>query len=56
MMTKATKGKRNHSKKLSRGKRLEATKPLDVPVHTTTTSSQPSENLSLNFTKIKYTN
>jgi len=54
-MAKATKGKRSHSKKLRRGKKLEATKPLDVPVHTTTTTnSGPTESVAFNYGSIKW--
>lgn len=46
--------RKNSKGQLHQGTKIEARKPLDVPVHTTTTSSSPSESISLNFTKIEY--
>jgi hypothetical protein len=47
---------KNSKNRLQRGKKIEARKPLDVPVHppTTTTNTSAGENLSLNFSKIEY--
>ena len=57
-MAKAAKGNQNHSKKLRRGKKLEASRPLFVAVeHGASTSNSnpgPTENISLNFTTLQW--
>jgi len=48
--------RKNSKSQLHPGTKIEARKPLDVPVHTTTTSSStlPTESLSLNYTKVEW--
>jgi hypothetical protein len=46
---------KNSKNQLHPGTKIEARKPLDVPVHTTsTTNTTATESFSLNFTKIEY--
>jgi hypothetical protein len=45
--------RKNSKKRLQRGKKLEARKPLDVPVHPPTNTTGPSENVTLNFNKLE---
>ena len=48
--------RKNSKSQLHPGTKIEARKPLDVPVHTTTTSSStlPTETVSLNYSAIKW--
>ncbi len=46
--------RKNSKNQLHQGTKIEARKPLDVPVHTTTTNTTSTESFSLNFTKIEY--
>jgi hypothetical protein len=46
--------RKNQKSQLHQGTKIEARKPLDVPVHTATTTTTSTESLSLNFSKIEY--